>query len=241
MRPQDIGAEGAAALAARLSAIAGVPVVLRAWTALDTDLSVEGGSRLVGIDPELGRRVVCTSGFVVTDGTRTGVTTAAHCPDTLSALAPDGGETPLTMVDAWGARYQDVQIHVGEGQAFAPLFYADTARTRTRPVTSWRNRDSTRVGDVVCHRGERSGYSCAEVAFVDFAPPGALCFGLCPPTWVAVRGPDCRGGDSGGPVFSGTIAFGTVKGASYSGDSVCRLYYYMSTDYLPPGWTLLHR
>lgn len=240
-RPQDIGAEGAAALAARLGAIAGVPVVLRAWAALDTNLSVEGGSRLVGVDPELGQRVVCTSGFVVTDGTRTGVTTAAHCPDTLSALAPDGQETPLTMVDAWGARYQDVQIHVSEGQAFAPLFYADTARTRTRPVTSWRNRDSTRIGDVVCHRGERSGYSCAEVAFVDFAPPGALCFGLCPPTWVAVRGPDCHGGDSGGPVFSGTIAFGTVKGASYSSDSMCRLYYYMSTDYLPPKWGLLHR
>jgi hypothetical protein len=42
-------------------------------------------------------------------------------------------------------------------------------------------------------------------------------------------------------VFSGTIAFGILKGASYTADGVCRLYYYMSIDYLPPGWTLFHR
>jgi hypothetical protein len=39
-------------------------------------------------------------------------------------------------------------------------------------------------------------------------------------------------------VFSGSIAFGLVKGSSYTGDGRCRLYYYMSTDYLPPGWTV---
>jgi len=34
------------------------------------------------------------------------------------------------------------------------------------------------------------------------------------------------------------IAFGLVKGSSYTTDGRCRLYYYMSTDYLPPGWTV---
>ena len=103
-----------------------------------------------------------------------------------------------------------------------------------------RNRDSTRVGDFVCHRGEKTGYSCATVEFVDYAPPGDLCAGPCPATWVAVRGPDCGKGDSGGPVFSGGIAFGLMKGASFASDEGCQLYYYMSTDYLPPGWTVAY-
>jgi hypothetical protein len=56
---------------------------------------------------------------------------------------------------------------------------------------------------------------------------------------VTVTGPNCRNGDSGGPVFSGTIAFGIAKGGSYGPGGACNFYYYMSTDYLPPGWRLL--
>jgi len=58
--------------------------------------------------------------------------------------------------------------------------------------------------------------------------------------WVAVSGPSCRAGDSGGPVFAGTIAFGIAKGANYARGGACSLYYYMSTDFLPTGWSLLH-
>lgn len=240
VKSSDIEAKGAEALARRLTDIAGVPVEVRGWSDVDTNLAAEGGGRMIGFDPAIGRRGVCTSGFVVTDGMQTGIATAAHCPDQMSYVEPGGGETALTMIGAWGAYYQDVQIHVGAG-ALAPLFYADTAKGLSRPVTSWRNRTSTRAGDVVCHRGERTGYSCSEVEFVDYAPPGDLCAGPCEPTWVAVRGPHCRAGDSGGPVFSGTIAFGLVKGSSSTADRQCRLYYYMSTDYLPPGWTVAHR
>jgi hypothetical protein len=240
VKAADIDSEGADALAARLTRIAGVPVQVRSWGDVDTNLMAEGGGRVIGFDPAIGRRGVCTSGFVVTDGSRTGIATAAHCPDQITYAEPVDGEIPLTMVGAWGAYYQDVQIHVGAG-ALAPLFYADKGKTLSRPVTSWRNRTSTRAGDVVCHRGERTGYSCAEVEYVDYAPPGDLCAGPCEATWVAVRGPDCKGGDSGGPVFSVTIAFGLVKGSSYTADGRCRLYYYMSTDYLPPGWTLAYQ
>jgi len=239
-KPSDAEADGAAAVTERLTAIAGVPVQIRSWAETDANLALDGGGRVIGFDPAIGRRAVCTSGFVVTDGGRTGLTTAAHCPDVLSYVEPAGGDVPLTMIGAWGAYYQDVQIHVAE-QPMAPLFYPDKGKTLLRPVTSWRNRTSTRAGDFVCHRGERTGYSCAEVEYPDFAPPGDLCAGPCPATWVAVRGPDCKGGDSGGPVFSGTIAFGLVKGSSYTADGRCRLYYYMSTDYLPPGWRLAYQ
>ena len=237
----DVGADGAEGLAARISAIAGVPAEVKIWSDADKDLAMAGGGRVLGFDPQINHKAVCTSGFVVTDGSRTAMSTAAHCPDQLSYIDPSGAEAPLNMVGAWGAFYQDVQIHVRTDEStgpIAPIFYADKAKTALRPVTSWRNRASTRAGDMVCHRGERTGYSCAEVLYVDYAPPGDLCAGPCEATWVAVRGPTCKGGDSGGPVFAGTIAFGLVKGSSYAGEGQCRLYYYMSTDYLPPGWTV---
>jgi hypothetical protein len=240
VKPSDSKGEGGAgALADKFAALTGVPVEIRTFNAVDANLSAEGGGRLIGPNPETGRRSLCTAGFVVTDGTHTALSTAAHCPDSLSLIASgDDKDVDLTMIGAFGARYQDVQIHSAPAP-MAPLFMVDKGRKVARAATSWRNRDSTRVGDFVCHRGERTGYSCATVEFVDFAPPGDLCAGPCTPTWVAVHGPDCGKGDSGGPVFSGTIAMGLMKGASYSGDDKCQLYYYMSTDYLPQGWTVL--
>jgi len=195
-----------------------------------------------------GKRYACTTGFVVSDGVRNGVVTAAHCPDTLSYVGkrPSDGsreEWPLAFVGQWGWGYQDVQVNVATAPdvGYAPLFYADTAKTLARPVATWRYRTSTRAGDFVCHRGERTGYSCAVIAMVDFAPAGDLCGGACLPTWVAVEGPTCKAGDSGAPVFEGSTALGLVKGGTYRRDGTCLFYYYMSTDYLPQGWTLLHQ
>ena len=208
--------------------------------------AIEGGGRVVGtVD---GKRYACTTGFVVSDGVRNGVVTAAHCPDALSYVAkrPSDGsreEWPLAFVGQWGWGYQDVQVNVATEPdvSYAPLFYADTAKTIARPVATWRYRTSTRAGDFVCHRGERTGYSCAVIAMVDFAPAGDLCGGACLPTWVAVEGPTCKAGDSGAPVFEGSTALGLVKGGTYRRDGTCLFYYYMSTDYLPQGWTLLHQ
>ncbi|HEX8444843.1 MAG TPA: hypothetical protein VF631_14480 [Allosphingosinicella sp.] len=222
---------------AELEALTGVPSRIRLLGAEDRDTAL-GGERLEGVDPLDGRRRVCTTGFLVTDRVRTGLVTAAHCPDSLSYRDPGGGEVPLEFVGQWGVSYQDVQVHVGE-LGRRPLFYAGAGRSSARTVTSWRNRTSTRVGDLVCHRGEASGYSCAPVEYIDYAPPGDLCAGPCAPVWVAVSGPRCRPGDSGGPVFLGTTAFGIAKGAN-SQAGRCTLYYYMSTDYLPEGWSLLY-
>jgi hypothetical protein len=75
----------------------------------------------------------------------------------------------------------------------------------------------------------------------DFAPAGDLCGGACLPTWVAVAGPTCGGGDSGSPVFARTTALGILKGGTYRPDGACVMYYYMSLDYLPAPWRLLTR
>jgi streptogrisin C len=222
----------------RFADLTGVPVIVRLLDRTDVNTAVEGGSRVIGANPTDGRRYICTTGFVVTDGARDGVVTAAHCPDTLAFVEADRTETPLPFIGQWGWSYQDVQLHLSD-RPLSPVFYADTAKSLSRAVTGARVRASTRVGDVVCHRGERTGYSCAEVQYVDFAPSGDLCGGPCAPTWVAVAGPTCRAGDSGGPVFDGTVALGLVKGSSTRSDGTCSMYYYQSTDFLPEGWRVM--
>jgi hypothetical protein len=224
-----------AAMRAQAEALTGVPV--RVEPADRSELMVRGGGRVEGLNPGDGKRYACTTGFVVTSGSRTGVVTAAHCPDSLIYRDRDGSNVPLDFVGGWGARYQDVQVHESS-RAEQPLFYADRRTGALRRVTGTRSRANTRVGESVCHWGESSGYSCSEVRLTDFAPPGDLCAGPCEPVWVAVAGPRCIAGDSGGPVFSGTVAFGIVKGGSRLGPR-CNMYYYMSTDFLPDGWSLL--
>ena len=230
---------GAAAIRARAEQLGGVPVRVIINDLDEQNMTaVAGGGRIEGLSSVTAHRNRCTSGFVVTDGERTGIATAAHCPDELTYYDPDGTPIALPFVVQSGLAYQDVQINLSP-DADAPLFYADRGADSVRRVTTWRNRDSTRAGDFVCHFGVSSGYSCAEVLLTDYAPPGELCGGPCEPTWVTVAGPNCIPGDSGGPVFSGGVAFGIAKGINRAGNGQCLFYYYMSTDYLPPPWRLL--
>jgi hypothetical protein len=224
------------AIHVRAEQISGVPVRVVVNDLLEQNMSVAGGGYVSGAAD--GRRERCTSGFVVTDGSRSAIATAAHCPDELVYRDRDGGDVPLPFAGQWGLAYQDVQINLSPDAA-QPLFYANRGAGSLRRLATWRNRDSTRAGDFVCHYGESSGYSCAEVELTDYAPPGALCGGPCPPTWVTVKGPQCIPGDSGGPVFSGAVAFGIAKGINRSSSGGCNFYYYMSTDYLPPPWRLM--
>lgn len=233
---QALGDRSPEAVAAEVEALTGVPARVRMIGGAAADSGISGGRRVEGQEPSDGRRYFCTTGFVVTDGTRSGIVTAAHCPDSLSYKDAEGVEVPLLFEGGWGAQFQDVQVHVAP-TAQAPTFRAGPGPDR--PQLDRRLRAATRAGETVCHRGESSGYSCSVVDLTDFAPPGLLCGGLCTPTWVSVAGPSCRSGDSGGPVFAGTTAFGILKGSNYDPDGGCNFYFYMSTDYLPPGWSLL--
>ncbi|MEO7503774.1 MAG: hypothetical protein ABIT69_01160 [Sphingomicrobium sp.] len=201
------------------------------------NLSLGGGGRIVGTKED-GKRYACTTAFAVTDGVRTGIATAAHCPDEVEYQDSDGARIALPFAGQWGARAQDVQINLTPVRP-KPFFYADRKQGALRVLSGARSRLSTRAGEWLCHYGESSGYSCAEVELTQFAPPGDLCAGPCAPSWVTVRTHDCHGGDSGGPVFSGTVAFGITKGGSGGRDTRCNFYFYMSTDYLPAGWKLL--
>lgn len=232
----DAAAFGIGAIRARAEQVSGVPVRVVVNDLLESNMAVSGGGYVFGLVG--GRRYRCTSGFVVTDGTRDGIATAAHCPDALTYEAPDGTTEPLPFVGQWGIGYHDVQVNLVGGAA-QPLFYANRGAGSLRRLDTWRNVASTRAGEFVCHYGESSGYSCATVELIDYAPPGMLCGGPCSAAWVTVRGPSCIPGDSGGPVFSGNVAFGIAKGINRSASGRCNFYYYMSTDYLPPPWRLL--
>jgi hypothetical protein len=234
----DAQHDGVDTIRSRAEQISGVPIRVVVNDEVEQNMSVDGGGRVEGLNTLTERRNRCTTAFVVTNGEQTAITTAAHCPDNLTYLGRDGSTVTLPLIGSWGAGYRDVQIN-GSAESAEPLFYADRGEDSLREVVTWRNRDSTRAGDFVCHYGESSGYSCSTVEFTDYAPPGELCGGPCEPTWVTVKGPNCVPGDSGGPVFSGEIAFGIAKGINRSRSGQCDFYYYMSTDYLPPPWRLL--
>lgn len=225
---------------ARLEGLTGVPVRLGLAAGESRNSDASGGARVEGLNPASGRRTWCTTGFTVTDGARTGLTTAAHCADDLTLLQPDGHRQPLTFVGGWGAGSRDVQVHVGEAP-MSPLFYADADKQVARPLTGTRGLATLRAGDIACHRGESSGYGCAEIQLTDYSPPGDMCGGPCEPTWITVKGPRCAAGDSGGPIFVGTIALGLNKGGNWTRSGSCNFYYFMSTDFLPDGWQLLTR
>ena len=234
----DAARFGIDAIRARAEQVGGVPVRVVVNELRESNLGVDGGGRVEGVNGVTGRRNLCTTAFVVTNGETNAITTAAHCPNELDYIDLDGSTTSLPMIGSWGAAYQDVQIN-GSANSPDPLFFSNRGAGTLRRLVSWRNAASTRAGDFVCHYGESSGYSCALVELTDYAPPGELCGGPCSPTWITVKGPSCVPGDSGGPVFSGAIAFGIAKGVNRTAAGQCIFYYYMSTDYLPPPWRLL--
>jgi hypothetical protein len=235
VRSEDAQRFGLDAIRARAEQVGGVPVRVMVNDLNESNMSVVGGGRVEGLTD--GHRKRCTSGFVVTDGSRDGIATAAHCPDDLVYRDSERDNLPLAFAGSWGAAYQDVQINLSP-EATQPWFFADRDNGSLRAVRTWRNVAATRAGDFVCHWGESSHYSCAQVELTDYAPPGELCGGPCQPSWVTVAGPSCNAGDSGGPVFSGSVAFGIAKGINRRVDGRCAFYYYMSTDYLPPPWRL---
>lgn len=222
----------------RAEQVGGVPVRVVINALIESNMGIAGGGRVEGVSSVTGRRSLCTTAFVVTDGSRTGIATAAHCPDELTYTDIDGSTSPLPFVGQWGLAYQDVQVNLSE-QAKESLFYSNRGAGTLRRLISWRNAASTRAGEFVCHYGESSGYSCAVVELTDYAPPGDLCGGPCFPNWITVKGPNCIPGDSGGPVFSGGVAYGIAKGVNRTAGGQCLFYHYMSTDYLPSPWRLL--
>jgi V8-like Glu-specific endopeptidase len=236
-------APGPAALAVKgkrddLAKLLGHPVRVDAVDYQVRDSDVRGGAKVSGTGG------YCTSGFVVKNSSgTTGVATAGHCEGINTYFNPNGSTIPL----AWNLEIrdadQDVEIHTS-AYLERPEFYADVATPRV--LTGRRLRTSTAIGDVVCHRGESTGYSCGPVSKTNTQLTYSnACNGVtCAETWVTVTGnanTACYPGDSGGPVFISQTAVGLLKGSTDTGTAKgqCGVFYYMSIDFLPTGWTLV--
>ena len=79
---------------ARAEQVSGVPVRIVINELRESNLSVDGGGRVEGISSVTGRRSLCTTAFVVTNGETNAMTTAAHCPDELTYVDRDGARRP---------------------------------------------------------------------------------------------------------------------------------------------------
>lgn len=191
---------------------------------------------------------LCTAGLVVSDGSGgRGLATAAHCGDQRGFYysnhpTSSAGYVQSNILGAPPARRyatatQDFQVHslAPDSPHTIGLGFYGLHPTNGVHITARRTRAQTVDGEVVCHRGSQTGYSCGTVTTTSIRVKP--CFGapVCERTWILVQGPDlkCHGGDSGGPAFRSTWVFGIVTngGGDLDGNCVDGMVY-MSVDYM---------
>lgn len=181
---------------------------------------------------------ICTSGFnVVTSGGTRGMTTSAHCRDSQTyQLFGSTSWSAMTFQAASLAQTSDLQWHTTSTQPGWAFYGSSTSSTVS--VTG-RVLRTSQAGDYVCHRGQRTENSCGTVTDVAFAPSySGACgsSGSCFAAFAKVEGPNlrCYPGDSGGPVYSGGLAYGWYKGQSSTGTTAadCNYMFHMTSDYV---------
>jgi len=197
----------------------------------------------------------CTSGFAVRNKSNNnlkGIITADHClpGDSFYLDHENGFFIPLLAINGINNSSMDVRWYRPYTGFFTintyPKIYI-SQEMGTIPVTGSKTRANTGIGDRVCHRGVTTGYSCGDVAEINHKPNLPYKCGPqfnkveCSNTWVSVVPPSlatiglaCAGGDSGGPVFSETIAMGILKAGITNGNTIgaCSYFFYMSVDYI---------
>lgn len=149
----------------------------------------------------------CTSGFSVRFGTYTGITTAGHCR---SQQHWSGIALPYQS-GATNGPY-DVQWHLTPG--LTPVNQIFIGASGYRTITNYKSRVAQIPGVFACKFGMSTDYTCSTIIDNLFRPSFAE---LTNPTATFIRAGDIneestREGDSGGPVFFGNTAYGTVVG-----------------------------
>lgn len=188
--------------------------------------------------PELGRtesniygglNIACTTGFSVehSQGTR-GVATAAHCSDNNTALYYNGVILPIG--DRLKIGSYDVEWLLTPGFTVTNQFQTDT-NGYLRRANGTNPRDSQVIGGYVCKYGVTSGYTCGYISSKTFWPASVP---NSNPTFIRVNNTAgynnlSSGGDSGGPWFISTTAYGIHHGepGDDPGDAI-----YMAINYI---------
>jgi len=161
----------------------------------------------------------CTSGFSVMNSSGTkGIITAAHCSNSQSY---NGTSLPF-KASAYGGSY-DVQWHTAPGFTVRNLAYDGSSN---RYVYSTMHRNNQALNSWVCKHGKTTGYTCGFITNKNFRPGDPSSWSA---TFILVHrdGVDLSStGDSGGPWFSGNIAYGVHTGGT--GNDA----YYMAVNYV---------
>jgi hypothetical protein len=193
-----------------LSRLAGVPVASQLSRPFE-NVHTYGGKSINHLQP-------CTTGFSVFDAVtgQRGVMSAGHCAGnngTNATYFQDG--VVFYPVTQQGKRDDANQDFAWYRETTHPVINQAWDGTALRPITSTKAR-AEMVGNLVCHFGRNSGYSCGVVDSIHY-DPGNLCNVACDDVWVLIwddPGLDCWGGDSGGPFMLGFTAWGTAKSAA---------------------------
>ncbi|MBM7519247.1 S1 family peptidase [Nocardioides nitrophenolicus] len=157
----------------------------------------------------------CTAGFTAQRGGVRGVLTAGHCPNSLVYNNNAGmiNPTPITATPAANG-IVDIQWHrtLSENGHTTNNQFAATGvgGAGDRVATAAYN---PAQGQLICHWGMTTEYSCAQVAQVNQCRnvDGVTMCGL---DWTNTR--ISAGGDSGGPWFYGNVAHGTHASSNVS-------------------------
>jgi hypothetical protein len=163
----------------------------------------------------------CTGGFTVRHNTGDlGIVTAGHCPRFQVA---QGIELPFRAEAHYGSF--DTQWH----SACGLLDVSDDFKSGLgdRDVTGIRTRDQQTIGAFICKFGMISGRTCGTLQSksVGLSTVPASNF-----TFMRLNGATGAEGDSGGPVYVESLAYGTtVGGLVEDGDIVYMAINYIST------------
>jgi hypothetical protein len=152
----------------------------------------------------------CTSGFSVqnSEGLR-GITTAAHCPNSLSY----NGSSLTFQSEILSGSY-DIQWMRAPGFTVTNKIQSSSSGA-TRNITSTKHRNDQVIGGYVCKYGKTSGYTCGYISDKNICPSSVP---NCGATFIRVDNTAgyndlSSSGDSGGPWFLVNTAYGTHVGS----------------------------
>lgn len=176
----------------------------------------------------------CTSGFNVQNASGVkGVMTAGHCYNdakyftSRTASYSTSGGTLLTFKNEANTGNDDYQWHSASSQTYPAQFYDGVS---LKSVTDWHTQTWAYDGEYVCKYGITSGQTCGSVVttmYWDSSYGGYY-------AQVSNGGVMNKEGDSGGPVFVGTEAYGIVHGRNAAYDL-----FYMGIELQTLGLTVL--
>lgn len=162
----------------------------------------------------------CTSGFAARQrGTGVyGIITAGHCDNSYEMH-----DVTLTLAVRRYGPYVDAQfLSVPTGSSHRLFDEFVCGRVLPCDVAGDVSRFNM-MGSYICYYGRNSGNSCGAVDDINFRPTdNESCAGRCSNTFVRVTGPGLRTceGDSGGPWYHGSAAYGIHGGGTDVRDCV---------------------